>query len=173
LRIRILINAALLQACWFVCVLGAARNLYWPGYVIVLVTIGWHLSRTTRPRMELLLVAVSCAVGVAVETILTSANMIQHAVSALWFGLTPGWMVALWAAFATNLNVALRALRNRPLLSATLGAVGGPVSYYGGASLGALQFPQLAPAMLCIAVAWILAMLILMHAAKRLDGVSG
>jgi hypothetical protein len=172
LRIRIVINAVLLQACWFVCVLGAAQNIYWPGYVAALITIGWHLRQAKRPKAELLLVAVSCMVGVAVEATLTVSNMIGHESTALWFGVAPGWMIALWAAFATNLNVALRALRNHRLLGTALGAVGGPVSYYGGMRLGALHFPHPVAAMICIAVAWIIAMLILMHAAQRLDGVS-
>ena len=45
-------------------------------------------------------------------------------------------MVALWAAFATTLNVSLRALRQRYLLSAVLAAVGAPLAYYAGARAG-------------------------------------
>jgi hypothetical protein len=68
------------------------------------------------------------------------------------------------------LNVALRALRPRYLLSAVLAAIGAPLAYYAGARLGALQWVQEVPALLLIAVGWAVLTPLLMKSAQRFDG---
>jgi membrane protein implicated in regulation of membrane protease activity len=61
------------------------------------------------------------------------------------------------------LNSALYWLAGRPLLAAALGAVGGPLAYFGGVGLGALAFPGgLAWALALIAVEWAIAMPLLL-----------
>jgi hypothetical protein len=51
--------------------------------------------------------------------------------------LAPLWLAFLWVGFATTLTGALSWLSSRPVLTLTLGAVAGPVSYLAGASFGA------------------------------------
>ena len=48
-------------------------------------------------------------------------------------------MIALWTCFAATLRHSLAWLRARWLLAAVLGAVGGPLAYLGGESLGAIS----------------------------------
>jgi hypothetical protein len=84
--------------------------------------------------------------------------------------LTPLWMVALWATFATTLNVSLRSLRKHLALASLLGAVGAPLVYHAGAGLGALQWVHRLPAMLSIALAWGILTPLLLSTARRLDG---
>jgi hypothetical protein len=62
--------------------------------------------------------------------------------------LAPVWIIAMWAGFATLLHVALRWLLPHRWLAALLGAVGGPLAYYAGMRLGAVNFPD--PARLAI-----------------------
>ena len=79
-------------------------------------------------------------------------------------------MVALWAIFATTLNVSLRSLRPHRWLAALLGAIGGPVAYYAGARLGALEFGTPAPALAAIGIGWAILTPALLGTARRLDG---
>jgi hypothetical protein len=84
--------------------------------------------------------------------------------------VTPLWMVALWVAFSTTLNVALRPLRTQYLLGAIIASVAAPIAYMAGASLGALQLVDAAPALLAIALAWAVGMPVMMRCAQRFDG---
>ena len=70
--------------------------------------------------------------------------------------LPPPWMIALWANFATTLNLSLAGLQNRPGLAALLGLVGGPLAYWGGAGLGAMTFIAPLPALITLALGWAL-----------------
>jgi hypothetical protein len=79
-------------------------------------------------------------------------------------------MVALWFAFATTMHTSLGWLAGRYRLAALLGVVGGPLSYYSGARLGALSFPEeLVTSLLIIGLVWAAAMPTLLWVSKRYD----
>jgi hypothetical protein len=56
--------------------------------------------------------------------------------------VVPFWITVMWLQFATLLHFALSWLSGRYLLSAVLGAVGGPMAYLAGEGVGAAIFPQ-------------------------------
>jgi hypothetical protein len=76
----------------------------------------------------------------------------------------------MWLSFATTLNVSLRWLRKRLWTAAGFGAIGGPVSYFAGQQLGALQFVNNGAALAALAVGWGLVIPGLILLAERLDG---
>ncbi|HPB74378.1 MAG TPA: DUF2878 domain-containing protein [Chromatiaceae bacterium] len=82
--------------------------------------------------------------------------------------LPPAWMLALWANFATTLNLSLAGLQTRPGLAAVLGLVGGPLAYWGGAGLGAMTFVAPLPALITLALGWALLTLLLLALAATL-----
>jgi hypothetical protein len=164
------VNALLFQAGWFACVLGAAQGLPWIGAIIAVLVIGWHLSRAADPRREVALIAAAGVLGLVFETLLVQSGWVRFDSGMLVAGVAPYWMVALWAIFATTLNVSLRVLRSRLGLAAALGAVGGPAAYYGGAQLGALELATAGAALMTIAVGWAVFVPALLGAARRLDG---
>jgi hypothetical protein len=163
-------NVLLFQAGWFACVLGAARGLPWLGALVAALIIGWHLSRAAEPRREIALIAAAVALGLLFETLLVQSGWVRFDAGMLVDGAAPYWMVALWAIFATTLNVSLRALRPRLWLAAALGAIGGPAAYYSGAQLGALEFAAAGAALAAIAAGWAVFVPALLTAARRLDG---
>jgi hypothetical protein len=169
-RMTLASNVLLFQAGWFACVLGAAHGMPWVGVVAAAAIVGWHVLRAPRPRRELALIALSAAVGALFETLLMREGWVRFDTGVLVDGAAPYWMVALWALFATTLNVSLRALRTRLGLAALLGAVGGPAAYYAGARLGAIEFSTLGAALAAIAVGWALLTPLLLGAARRFDG---
>ena len=172
-RSALVANVLLFQAGWFACVLGAAQGTWWLGPAVAAVVAGWHLARAARPRPEAMLLGVAALAGALFETALVASGWVRFDVAAMPFdGLAPVWMVALWALFATTLNVSLRALHGRWRLAALLGAVGAPLAYAGGARLGALEWVDAGAALAAIGVGWAVLTPLLLLAARRLDGYS-
>ncbi len=166
----VLQNVILFEAGWFACVLGAAHGAPWAGALVTVAVVGWHVARATRPKLELALVIAAAVVGAAFETALIQAGLVRFDAGVLVDGIAPYWMVALWALFATTLNVSLRALRERPAIAAVLGAAGGPAAYYAGQRLGAIDLHAVGAALAVIAIGWALLMPALLATARRLDG---
>jgi hypothetical protein len=170
------VNFVAFQLGWFACVIGAAKGLPWVGVLVVLAVIALHLARVRRPVPELRLVGLAMALGLLVDSLLLATGWLSYP-AGLWLPgpwgsyLAPYWIVAMWALFATTLNVSMGWLRGRPWLAVLMGAVGGPLSYLGGEELGAIELTEPVAAMAALAVAWAVAMPLLMKAAERLDGV--
>lgn len=160
------------QAGWFLCVLGAARGIGWPGMMFAVCTVIAHLWRCTEPARELRFIAAAVLIGWLWETVLVHSGLLVYPHFANSLGIAPYWMVGLWALFAIQFNILLLWLRGRPWLAAFLGAVAGPLSFRAGAALGAVQFPQLLPALAALSLGWALLMPLMLHLAARWDGVS-
>ena len=61
-------------------------------------------------------------IGLLAETGMSAAGLYLAAPWVLPSPLAPAWLPLMWANFATTLNVSLKALSGRPVLSALLGA---------------------------------------------------
>lgn len=168
---KLIVNFVAFQLGWFACVLGAAKGLPWAGVLVVLAVVALHLALVRRPLPELRLVAFAMALGLLLDSLLLATGWLSYP-SGNWLpGMAPYWIVAMWALFATTLNVSMGWLRGRPLLAVLMGAVGGPLSYLGGEKLGGIELIAPVAALSALAVAWAVAMPLLMMAAERLDGV--
>lgn len=162
-------NFILFQAGWFACVLGAARGFPWQGALVALLIAGFIVLRSRHPRGELALVAAAALAGFAFDSVLALTGWVDFEGAVPAPLLAPVWMVALWALFATTLNVSLRWLREWPALGVLFGAVGGPAAYYAGEQLGALQFADPLLGLTAVAVGWALATPLLFALARRLE----
>jgi hypothetical protein len=166
---NMLSNFLLFQAAWFTTVLGAANGMPWMGPVAVLAVVGVHLRQIRRPGMELRLILGAVLLGLVADSLILATGWIAYP-NGRWIpGLAPYWIVALWALFATTLNVSMRWMHGRHVLAAVFGAVGGPLSYLAGAKLGAMSFLSPAPAFIALALLWSMAMPLLVRLAVRLD----
>ena len=170
IRMALARNFVLFQLGWFACVLGAAHGYAWAGALTALAIVAWHVAHAREPRRELLLVTCAAALGVVFESLLVQSGWIRFDAGVLVEGAATYWMVALWALFATTLNVSLRSLRTRGWLAALLGAIGGPLAYYAGARLGALEFVATGAGLAAIGAGWAVLTPLLFRAALRLDG---
>jgi hypothetical protein len=163
-------NAVLFQAGWFACVLGAANGVPWIGLVAVAAVVTWHVAQARDRGPELRLLLLATVVGALFETVLARTGWMQFNAGVWIAGAAPAWMVALWANFATTLNVSLRALRDRLGFAALLGVIGAPIAYFGGSRLGALEMTKVVPALVAVGAGWLLLAPALFAAARRLDG---
>lgn len=170
--IRVVVNLAAYQAGWLACVLGAANGMPWAGPLVVLAFVGIHLRLSKRPGPEFGLIISAVLIGLVADSVLVFSGLVSYP-SGTWIeGFAPYWILAMWAMFATTLNVSMKWLRNRNAMAAALGAVGGPLAYLAGEKLGAITFNQPLFALAALAVIWAVAMPLLVALARRMDGMS-
>lgn len=163
-------NFVLSQVGWFACALGPKYGMAWLGPVVTIGVVAIHLYSAKRLSQELYLVILTMAIGTAFDAATVGAGLIRYPVAGMLPGLQPWYMPALWALFATMLNVSLRWLKPHPALGAVLGAVLGPIAYWSGVRLGALDILQPVPATVVLAIGWAVIMVALIALAHRYDG---
>jgi len=167
---NILINAAAFQLGWFACVLGGANQLPWLGTLVAALIVAWHLSQAPRPGREVTLLAAVGALGALWDSLLVAAGWLEYPSGTLLNNTAPHWIVAMWALFATSLNLSMGWLKGRPWLAALFGAVGGPLAYLAGERLGGLQMPDPVIALGAQAMGWAVILPLLARLATRLNG---
>ncbi len=154
----LILNLVLFQLGWWALVLSAAHGYPGLGLAIVALILAWHLGFVRPLASEALLIGLAALIGLAFDSLLIATGWVSFGppapVSAPTTALPPPWMIALWANFATTLNLSLAGLQSRPWLTALLGLVGGPLAYWGGAKLGAMTFVAPLPALIALALVW-------------------
>lgn len=171
-KTRVVANFVLFQLGWIACVLGAAKGYAWAGTACAVLIVAWHLWRAKRTPNELNLVLCVVLMGAVFDTLMMQLGLISYASGVLIAGVAPHWILALWALFATSLNVSMNWLKGRVALAALLGAVSGPLSYWAAVRLGAATFEQPMAAVISLALGWAIIMPLLMVLARINDGYS-
>lgn len=168
---NVLVNAFAFKLGWLSAVFGGANEL--PVLVIAGVSsaVAIHLWRSVAPLREATLLVVAAAIGLAWDSVMVAAGWLGYPSGIFITGLAPYWIVALWVAFATTLNVTFRWLRDRLLLASMMGALFGPLSYVAGAAAGAVELVEPLAALVSLSVAWSLLMPGLVLFARELDGI--
>lgn len=167
---RVIINFVLFQLAWFACVIGAAHQLPWLAFVVAVSLISIQWVWAPNPIKELQLVVLVCGIGAVFDQLLLNHGVVQyqaHGWSAAW---VPIWIIGLWAAFASVLNVSVRWLRNYRWAAVLLGAVGGPLAYAGAQTLGAVTLTITPSSQIVLGVGWAVLTPLLIHIAKKFDG---
>jgi len=156
---RLVGNFALFQLGWLVAVLGAARGYPLAG---VLYAGAWALGHHWHLRggrlSELMFAAASAALGFLVDSLLVLAGVIAFPDYARVGFPSTIWMVCLWLMFAMTLRHSLGWLRGRYILAAVLGGVFGPLAYWAGSRLGAVELAETGVALAAVAAAWSVSM---------------
>ena len=130
---KTLINLALFQLGWLVCVLGG--NIYAAVFTsLVLLIHGW-LILDDRREWKLIAVIVFC--GCLWDISMAQIGVI-HFTDTMIAGI-PLWLVCLWLLFATTFRHSLLWLRRYLWLAVPLGGVFGPLSYWFGADLAEVE----------------------------------
>lgn len=152
-------NFVVLQACWFCCVLGGARGWPWLGPAAVAACLAAYMAGSPAPAREASLAACAGLLGILLDSALAAAGVLRFPPDAPQIGLVPVWMIALWMIFATTLYTSMRWMAGRYALGSLIGAAAGPLSYLGGARLGAVELgPSPDAALAVVALEWAVAM---------------
>ncbi|ROQ27448.1 DUF2878 domain-containing protein [Gallaecimonas pentaromativorans] len=140
-----LLNLLLYQGAWLVAVLAKSA---WP----VLAILALHLWLSNQRRADSRLMLLYMFIGALVDGSLSLLGLFDFGPGVY---LVPLWLVALWAALAMLPNHSLAWLKGRLWLNVLLGALAGPLAYWGGVRLGAAQFGwPLMPAIATLALVW-------------------
>ncbi len=167
---RLIVNFLLFQASWVACVVAGAAGRPYLAVLAAAVVVGFHLWRAPRALPEVALVAAVVGIGAVFDSLLAVSGWLVYASPVPFEQLAPVWILALWAGFATTLNVSLRWLRSYPVAAAAFGAVGGPAAYLAGSALGGVALQPAALAIAALAVGWAIAMPIVLRLSARYDG---
>ncbi len=167
-------NFILFQAGWLSCVLGgASRDYTWAGVVVVSAIVVVHLLRADNIRNEITLIVITTIIGTAWDSSLMMTGLFHFSNGILITGLVPFWLIAMWALFATTLNVSMKWMKNKYMIASAFGAIGGPIAYYAGHRIGAVDFNDTFMALLAVGAGWALIMPGLMALTTRFNGYEG
>ena len=165
-----LINFAVFQVVWFASVLAGGTSWHWLATLLIAMAVTWQWSRADYPGREMVLVMLALLVGILWDSYLVKQGVTSYSHGQLSPEFAPHWIVALWALFATTLNLSLRWLRKSLWLAALFGAIGGPLAYLAGSKLGSVSFSSTGSAMLVLALGWAVFTPLLVRLAMRFDG---
>lgn len=169
---QVLLNVVLSYAAWFAVAMLAAQGNFGLAVVPSLVALVIHLGivPADKRRLELMLAGAAILLGLCVEAIHMAAGATQYAAGASVAGLPPAFMVGLWVAFATLVNVSLGWLKDRLWLAVVFGALASGPSYFAGSKLGALTLGEpVWQSLATIGAVWAVAFPLLILIARRFD----
>ena len=130
-------NFVFFQLGWFACIIGAAnQQVLWP-VIGTLTYIAIHIWRSKSPSLEVKLIFKAVLLGVSADTLIANLGFLSFEDAWPSVYLSPVWMWTLWTLVASTINGSLSWLRGRPVVSAILGAIAGPLSYEAGIRMGA------------------------------------
>ena len=149
---RQLVNFALFQLGWFVCLQGG--DAYAIGFTLVALVI--HGAWVMRESLEWLTIAAVTVAGVTWDWLLGAGHVLlwPSDISPLPI---PLWLICLWVLFATTLHHSLAWLQGKRWLASVLGAFAGPAAYFAGSHLTEVSInPPLMFSLLIIGIGWAL-----------------
>lgn len=167
---RIIASACAFEVGWTGAVLLASRGAPALGAVVAAMVGGFQIWLRGPGRR---LAEARFVLGASVVGVVADAGLMLGGVLRFYDGRGASpefliWIFALWINFASMINTCLRWLRRRWWLSAALGAIAGPLTYYGGAKLGAvtLSSPPTV-SLLAVAVEYAVLVPVMVWAAER------
>lgn len=165
-----LINLIAFQIGWFATVGGPGYGMPWLGLFVVPLILVLHLSLTPRPRQELKLAAIAAGLGFVTDSALIAGGAFAP-IPYVWNSppFSPPWMIMLWINQAVTLNSSLAWMRDRYLLGAAFGAIGGPLAYMGGAKLCAMTQLPTQQGLILIGITWAVMFPLLLWLAKTIS----
>ncbi|MHA6494058.1 DUF2878 domain-containing protein [Pseudomonas borbori] len=157
---KLIANALLFQLGWLACVIGGDSLWLLAVPAIVAVHLFWVSSWQAEGK---LLISVFLA-GSALDSFQLNLGVFD-------FGeprtLIPLWLASLWLLLATTVNHCLAWTAQPWWRASLLGALGAPLSYYGGAQIAGVGLPYGTwQSLLLIGLIWALVMPVLHGFAK-------
>ena len=142
-----ILNLILYQLIWFLCVLGGNK-----GAIVALPILLIHLVITRTRGADLKMMGFMLFLGLLVDGTLHQVGFFEFTITGFPI---PLWLMVIWLGFAITPHHGLAWLKNKPLLWAVFGAIGGPFAYWAGVRLGAASFnwPQM-QALATLAFIW-------------------
>ncbi|EMN8776551.1 TPA: DUF2878 domain-containing protein [Pseudomonas aeruginosa] len=132
-RGRLIGNALWLQLGWWGCVLGAQHVALLAAVAAGLIAHLWLCRQRAGECLAILTVGVA---GCVLDVLLGVLGLFDFHGEIL-----PVWLALLWLVFASGLRHCLAWAASPAWWGGLLGAAGGPLAYWGGASLAGVGLP--------------------------------
>jgi len=127
------------QIGWFACVLGAAHGYWIVGPILVGLILLIQLMIVQDAASEIHPILAAVILGYVFDSSLIQAGLFSLKANVLPSWSSSPWMVAMWVNLSLTLKHSMSWLRGRLLVGAALGAFSGPLAYFAGAKLGAME----------------------------------
>lgn len=143
-------NLIWFQVFWFTAVVGQHQTVF---LLVLLLVV--HFLLLPQRKQELWLIALCAPLGMIIDSLLSFYAVFEF--SHLSDGLIPLWLAGLWIAFTATLRHGMTFFLSRPYLASVCGAIAGPLSYFAGQRLGAVEFGlPVAATLLLLGAIWAL-----------------
>lgn len=159
-----LINFILFQTIWFVFIFSAADEAFFlliMGAVLLLL----QYLKNKQFQADGLLILIAIIIGVIHDSSLNYFNYIIYMYD-FNSNYSPIWIIGLWVSFALTINHSLNWLKGKKILQAVFGLIGGPLAYFAGEKLGAIQLVN-EHAIYILAISWAIATPVLFKFQKK------
>jgi hypothetical protein len=133
--VKLIVNTLLFQLGWFACVFSGLS--LWL-LIVVAGAVAVHLLWTSSWAAEGKLLVTVFIVGSALDSFLLNMGVFDFGEQRT---LIPLWLACLWLLMATTLNHCLAWTAQPWWRGSLLGAIGAPLSYYGGAQIAGVGLP--------------------------------
>ena len=145
------LNFIVFQASWFLLIVFQNQYLY------IVVAFNFIFLVVTRTTINHAFFLLTCAViGVVIDSALATLGVLifEPLPSVLPI---PAWLCVIWISFASTIRHSMAYLGKSTIVAAVVGAIAGPISYFAGMRLGAVDFGYSTIIVLAIyAVIWAL-----------------
>lgn len=144
---KLIANALAYQAVWFSAILWGNSGAV-AGCLIILILLATSENRENDLKM----IGFLMFLGLLVDGTLQQVGFFSF--RSPGFPI-PFWLLIIWLGLAMTIHHSLAWFKNRLLLAALFGGVGGPAAYWGGTRMGAASFNWSLPAsLLLLAFVW-------------------
>jgi len=147
-------NLVLFKLGWVACVMLAAAGQPVMATVVVAAVVVAHLVTVPVKSKESMLLVSAAVIGMTWESLLVRFGIVSYPGYTVAAALAPYWIVAMWVLFATTINHGLRWIKRSWIVASAAGLIGGPLAFFSGAQLGAVEFSNTLLALVSIGVGW-------------------
>lgn len=166
----LILNFVLFQLAWFANVVGAANQMPWLGVFVTCSILYWHFLKAHQPKVELLLLTCALMIGACFDQLMLISTLVQYQSHGWSDAIVPVWILALWLAFASTLNLSLAWMQGRYLIGMLFGAAGGPMAYFAADNLGAVSIHSHS-SYIALGIGWAIITPLLLYLSKYLNGL--
>ena len=144
---KLIANALAYQAVWFTAILWGNLGAV-AGCLIIIILLATSECRVDDLKM----IGFLMFLGLLIDGTLQQVGFFTFRSSGFPI---PFWLLIIWLGLAMTIHHSLSWLKNKLLLAALFGGLGGPAAYWAGTRLGAASFNWSLPSsLLLLAVVW-------------------
>lgn len=160
-----IINYLLFQLNWLACVYAASQHNNWLALTSTALFLLCHFSFYHWRKTDLKLIVLGITIGLLLDSMWSFLALIHYQAQPL-FPMAPVWILCLWVNFMLTINHSMAWINDKPMLASIGAAIAGPLSYYFGAEMGAIDWLQPITAMIFLGLSWASVMPIILELAS-------